>query len=145
MLPLTQFFIYFIFTSFSSSFFHHFFYFLVNKIIIIIKIKRSKIRLWQGWLRIRFHDLFWFGLYKVISVSLLKSRVWWVNLVNSSFYWLFLLEFFLFHPSIFGWLWIRPHELFWFAFYEVISVLCSGHVFCGLTRINSYCFVVSYF
>jgi hypothetical protein len=98
-----------------------------------------------GWLRIKFHDLFWFALYKVISVSLLKSRVWRVNLFNSSLYWPFLLEFFLFHPSTFGWLWIRPHELFWFAFYGVISVLCSGHVFCGLTRINSYCFVVSYF
>jgi len=52
-----------------------------------------------GWLEIRFHDLFWFAWYKIISVSLLESRVWRVNFVNSSFYWLFLLEFFLFHPS----------------------------------------------
>ena len=49
-----------------------------------------------GWLGIRFHDLFWFALYKVISVSLLKSRVWRVNLFNSSFYWLFYWIFFYF-------------------------------------------------
>jgi hypothetical protein len=29
-----------------------------------------------GWLRIEFHNLFWFALYEVIPISLLVSQVW---------------------------------------------------------------------
>jgi hypothetical protein len=67
---------------------------------------------------------FWFAFYEVISVSWLKS---WVNLIDSSFFCIFLNDFFFqFYPSTFGWLWIRPHNLFWFALYEVILILWLG-------------------
>jgi hypothetical protein len=47
-----------------------------------------------GLLGIKIHNFFQFIFYEIILVSLSKSRVWRVNLVDSSFFFLFLINFF---------------------------------------------------
>jgi hypothetical protein len=72
------------------------------------------------WLRTRLHDLFWFVFYKVILVSWPGSQILRVNLGKlKSFYYGF---FFQFHHSTIDWLRIELHNLFWLAFYRVISI-----------------------
>jgi hypothetical protein len=48
-------------------------------VIFLIKTFTNSIiqhRVWQRWLRIELHNLFWFALYGVISVLWPKSRIW---------------------------------------------------------------------
>jgi hypothetical protein len=97
-----------------------------------------------GWLWIKLHDLFWFTFYEVISVLWLKSRVWLVNLVDLSFFSLIHNFFYFIFQH-----WI-DYELGFMIYFGLLSMRLScfyylGHVFCGLTRVNLGCFIVSYF
>jgi hypothetical protein len=91
-----------------------------------------------NWLRIKLYNLFQFILYKVVLVLLTRSQVWSVN-SSGCFMFFFLIDFILnFHPLILGWLKIEFHNLFWYAFHEVILV--SWPKFDMLTRVDSTCF-----
>jgi hypothetical protein len=69
----------------------------------------------------RLHDLLHFLFYVVISFFWPISLVWRVNLINSNFFFFFLISiFFPLYPSILSSLWIMLHDLIWFDFYEVI-------------------------
>jgi hypothetical protein len=55
----------------------------------------------------------------------------------------FCVFFFKLHSSTLGWLWVKFHNLFWFVFYGVISVLWS--MFDRLTKVDSTYFLISSF
>jgi hypothetical protein len=92
------------------------------------------------WLRIRLHNLFRFAFYEIIMVSWLGSRVW--SIVSGWIRWFFVF-FFKLHSSTLGWLGVKFHNLFWFVFYGVISVLWS--MFDRLTKVDSTYFLISSF
>jgi len=71
----------------------------------------------------RLHDLLHFLFYVVISFFWPISLVWQVNLIDSNFFFFFLISiFFPLYPSILSSLWIMLHDLIWFDFYEVIPI-----------------------
>ena len=74
-----------------------------------------------SWLKIVFH-IFFYLLYTGLSHS--HDPGCGLAQIALEF---FLSFFFLqFHHSILGWMRIRLHNLFWFAFYEVISISWIG-------------------
>jgi len=98
-----------------------FFYFLFMKLT----------RVWQvhpGWSRLFFVLFFNFNL-------ILQNWLTWVF-----FFFQFLVETFQFHLSIFGWLEIILHNLFWFELYEVISVLWPESRVCSVDS-RGFCFL----
>jgi hypothetical protein len=86
---------------------------------------------------------FWFAFYEVISVSWLKS---WVNLIDSSFFCIFLNDFFfnfILQHSV-------DYELDLIIYFGLLYTRLSwsydsGHVFRGLTRVDCGHFIVSCF
>ena len=93
---------------------------LYKSLLIIIMICFFFVFLFIWFIGIKFHNFF---LYKVISISWPELQVWWVSL---SFFCHFLKLIFYHISSFNGWLKIKLHNLFWFAFYKVISVLWFG-------------------
>jgi hypothetical protein len=87
---------------------------------------------------VRFFRLFFSGFLGLIGflVFLLTLRFSGLIQLTRVFFFVFFnwYFFFLFHPLAFGKLWIRFHNLFWFIFYKVISILWLGSC---ILRINS--------
>jgi hypothetical protein len=99
------------------------------------------------WLGISLNDLFWFDFYKVILVSRLGSWVWSVNPVDLSLFYLFLIDVFFFSFTLQYWV---DYELGFMVCYDLLFMRLSlfydsCHVFCELNRVDSGCFIVSYF
>jgi hypothetical protein len=89
----------------------------------------------------------WFIFYEVISISWLELRVWWVNPIDSSFFFLVFFNWYFFNFIFQHWI---DYELNFMIYFSLFSMSLYrsydlGHVFCRLTCVDWGRFIVSCF